>query len=194
MTYYDTMETPIGELTLTATDEGLTGIHFGAVPADERAGRGWVPAAEAEGSAGAVLREARAQLADYFAGRRSGFDLPLVARGTPFQERVWAVLRGIGHGEAISYAELARRVGSPRAVRAVGSANGRNPLPLVVPCHRVIASDGTLGGFGGGLDRKRWLLAHEGAPVKGAPASDVAVRTGPSRSRASRAAPALPPT
>ncbi|HEY0969394.1 MAG TPA: methylated-DNA--[protein]-cysteine S-methyltransferase [Gemmatimonadales bacterium] len=159
MTLYDIIDTPIGELTLTATDEGLTGVHFAGdgQPAGARplGGRDGSPAA-------AVLAAARAQLAAYFAGELVTFDLPLVAHGTPFQERVWVTLRGIGHGETISYTELARRVGSPRAVRAVGGANGRNPIPIVVPCHRVIAAGGKLGGFGGGLDRKQWLLEHEG--------------------------------
>jgi len=167
MTLYDIIDTPIGELALAATDAGLTGIHFeGDGPALERSGSR--PLQAGDGSpAAAVLRAARAQLAAYFAGELVTFDLPLVARGTPFQEQVWVTLRGIGHGETISYAELARRVGSPRAVRAVGGANGRNPIPIVVPCHRVIASDGKLGGFGGGLDRKLWLLEHEGVALGG---------------------------
>jgi methylated-DNA-[protein]-cysteine S-methyltransferase len=110
-----------------------------------------------------VLAAARAQLDAYFAGEITSFDLPLSPRGTPFQQRVWAALRDIPFGETTSYGELARRIGDPKAVRAVGAANGRNPLPLVVPCHRVIGADGSLVGFGGGMDRKRWLLQHEGA-------------------------------
>jgi methylated-DNA-[protein]-cysteine S-methyltransferase len=110
-----------------------------------------------------LLAEARAQLAAYFAGERATFALPLAARGTPFQARVWAALCGIAPGETISYAELARRVGHPTAVRAVGGANARNPLAIVVPCHRVIGAGGALTGFAGGVERKRWLLAHEGA-------------------------------
>ena len=91
------------------------------------------------------------------------FDLPLDAHGTPFQQRAWSALREIPFGQTISYAELARRTGDVRAVRAVGAANGRNPIPIIVPCHRVIGADGSLVGFGGGLERKRWLLEHEGA-------------------------------
>ena len=107
--------------------------------------------------------DARAQLRAYFEGRLSRFDLPLSAPGTPFQRRVWDALGAIPFGETSSYLELARRVGSPAASRAVGSANARNPLAIFVPCHRVIGRDGSLIGFGGGLDKKEWLLKHEGA-------------------------------
>jgi methylated-DNA-[protein]-cysteine S-methyltransferase len=102
-----------------------------------------------------------AQLDAYFAGRRRDFDVRLAPEGTPFQLRVWAALCEIPYGETISYAELARRIGNPNAVRAVGAANGRNPLPIVVPCHRVVGADGSLVGFGGGLDVKRALLDLE---------------------------------
>jgi methylated-DNA-[protein]-cysteine S-methyltransferase len=118
---------------------------------------------DAASRAGAVLEATRAQLAEYFAGRRTTFDLPLAPRGTPFQLRVWEALRGIPYGRTISYLDLARRVADDKATRAVGAANGRNPLPIVVPCHRVIGADGSLVGFGGGIARKRWLLSHEGA-------------------------------
>jgi methylated-DNA-[protein]-cysteine S-methyltransferase len=101
------------------------------------------------------------QLAAYFAGELSQFDLPLRLDGTPWQRQVWEGLLQIPYGHTVSYAELARRVGNPRACRAVGLANGRNPVAIIVPCHRVIAADGTLGGYGGGLDRKTWLLDHE---------------------------------
>ena len=103
------------------------------------------------------------QLGEYFDGKRTGFDLPLAPRGTVFQRSVWRQLQGIPYGETISYGELARRVGNPKASRAVGSANGANPLPIVIPCHRVIAGNGTLGGFGGGLPMKQSLLALEQA-------------------------------
>jgi methylated-DNA-[protein]-cysteine S-methyltransferase len=102
-----------------------------------------------------------AQLREYFAGERVGFDIPLDLRGTPFQRAVWAGLLAIPFGETRSYSQLARAIGRPRAVRAVGAANGRNPIGLVVPCHRVIGASGALVGFGGGLRVKRWLLAHE---------------------------------
>ena len=109
------------------------------------------------------LGEARRQLAEYFAGRRREFDLPLELRGTAFQERVWQALLGVRYGETVSYTELARAVGAPTAARAVGAAVGRNPLPIVVPCHRVIGSAGDLRGFASGLARKRWLLHAETA-------------------------------
>jgi methylated-DNA-[protein]-cysteine S-methyltransferase len=166
MILHDTMTTPVGELLLTASAEGLTGIYF----EESRYGRPSVPAAPAvagcDDAASAVLTAARAQLDAYFAGELTVFSLPLAARGTPFQERVWGALREIAFGQTISYAELARRVGKPTAVRAVGGANGRNPLPIVVPCHRVIGADGSLTGFGGGVERKRWLLQHEGIPLE----------------------------
>ncbi|MCA8974064.1 MAG: methylated-DNA--[protein]-cysteine S-methyltransferase [Planctomycetes bacterium] len=104
---------------------------------------------------------ARRQLAEYFAGRRREFELPLAPRGTPFQLEVWAALRTIPFGSTCSYADIAARIGRPNAVRAVGAANGRNPIAIIVPCHRVIGRDGSLTGYAGGLDRKRRLLQHE---------------------------------
>lgn len=117
----------------------------------------------------ASLRFARAQLDEYFAGKRQHFELPLHPVGTPFQLMVWQALRRIPYGVTISYGELARRIGKPKAMRAVGAANGRNPLPIVVPCHRVIGADGSLTGFGGGLPIKRHLLGLEQA----LPAADL---------------------
>ena len=111
----------------------------------------------------AVLAACAAQLTDYFAGKRRHFELPLAARGTPFQQSVWDALADIPYGELRSYRDIARTIGNPAAVRAVGAANGRNPLPIVVPCHRVIGSNGTLTGFAGGLEVKRFLLELEGA-------------------------------
>src|SRR3546814_636105 len=110
-----------------------------------------------------LLRQARQQLDEYFAGDRVTFDLPLAPRGTAFQCGVWQMLASIPYGDTISYAQLATRVGKPSATRAVGAANGRNPLPIVLPCHRVIGADGSLTGFGGGLPTKRFLLQLEGA-------------------------------
>jgi methylated-DNA-[protein]-cysteine S-methyltransferase len=110
-----------------------------------------------------VLAAVRRQLGEYLAGRRRGFDLPLAPVGTAFQRRVWRALLEIPYGETRSYLDLAGSVGNPKAVRAVGQANGRNPIGVVVPCHRVIAADGTLGGYAGGLDRKRLLLSLEGS-------------------------------
>jgi len=108
-----------------------------------------------------VLAKTIEQLREYFAGERTTFDLPLRTGGTPFQRKVWEALAEIPYGETWTYAELARRIGSPTAVRAVGAANGQNPLPIVLPCHRVIGSNGKLVGYGGGMDRKRFLLELE---------------------------------
>ena len=114
-------------------------------------------------SPNAILVKTCAQLTEYFAGTRTTFDLPLEFSGTDFQLQVWQMLRAIPYGTTTSYGELARRLGDPTASRAVGAANGQNPIPVIVPCHRVIGANGDLTGFGGGLDRKRWLLEHEGA-------------------------------
>ena len=165
-TTYITMASPVGELLLTAGPTGLTRVWFEKRPGGEAGGwtdlqPGWAPS-DGIGAAPRVLEAARAQLEEYFTGARTAFDLPLRPDGSSFQQRVWSRLREIPFGETISYTELARRVGDPSAVRAVGGANARNPLPIVVPCHRVIGADGSLTGFGGGIERKRWLLAHEG--------------------------------
>ena len=120
------------------------------------------------------LAEVRRQLAEYFAGRRRDFDLPLAPRGTAFERQVWEALLAIPYGETRSYAEIARSIGHPDACRAVGRANGRNPIPIVIPCHRVIGSDGSLTGYGGGLDLKRLLLGLEGAAWSGAAAGRAA--------------------
>lgn len=155
---YTNYSSPIGELLLTSDGVALTGLtmslHEGRPTQGPAAG--W----QRDDS---VFRGVREQLDAYFAGRLHDFDLPLRMAGTPFQHQVWDGLRAIPYGETISYAELARRIGRSGASRAVGSANGRNPISIVVPCHRVIAADGTLGGYGGGLDRKEWLLQHEAA-------------------------------
>lgn len=156
--------TPIGELVLAASDSGLTGVHFttsrhGPPPVDDA---DWVED-DGRGPASGLLARARQQLEEYFAGTRTTFDLPLNAAGTAFQRRVWDALRAIPYGVTLSYSALARRLGDLGATRAVGAANARNPIPIIVPCHRVVGANGTLTGFGGGLDRKRWLLEHEGA-------------------------------
>jgi methylated-DNA-[protein]-cysteine S-methyltransferase len=163
MTFYDTMTTPVGELLLTAEDAGLTRVYFERHVHGDRVSAEWRPMANAAGPAADVLAEARRQLDRYFSGALTAFTIPLAPAGTPFQQRVWAALRGIAFGDTVSYAEIARRIDAPDAVRAVGAANGRNPLSIIIPCHRVIGSDGALTGFGGGIERKRWLLQHEGA-------------------------------
>ncbi len=149
-----TMKSPIGELTLTAVGGSLTGVHM-----HEQRHLPKLPAGCERDDAG--LEHAVAQLNAYFAGELVDFDLPMQMRGTDFQRRVWAALCEIPYGETISYGELARRLGNPKASRAVGLANGRNPVAIIVPCHRVIGADGSLTGYGGGLERKVWLLEHE---------------------------------
>ena len=154
---YTTLPSPIGTLTLIASDTALAAILFDGQPLS--AFRRGAPERDDDHP---VLREAAAQLAAYFAGTRTGFDLPLDFGGTPFQERVWAALCAIPHGQTCSYADIADGLGQPTATRAVGAANGRNPIPIVAPCHRVIGKDGSLTGFGGGLAVKKQLLALEG--------------------------------
>ena len=110
-----------------------------------------------------MLARGRAELLEYFRGKRRAFDLPLDPRGTPFQRRVWEALAAVPYGETVTYGALARRAGSPKAVRAVGQANHRNPLPILLPCHRVVGADGSLTGYAGGLELKRFLLDLEGA-------------------------------
>ena len=156
--YHTAIPSPLGPLTLRGTTRGLTGVFM----ADHRHG----PTADrADGTENArPFADAVAQLDEYFAGQRTTFDLPVDDAGiggTEFQRRVWRALRDIPHGQTVSYGELARRLGQPAAVRAVGLANGRNPLSIVVPCHRVVGANGALTGYGGGIERKRWLLAHE---------------------------------
>jgi methylated-DNA-[protein]-cysteine S-methyltransferase len=148
-----TVDTPIGRLTLVASDDGLREIHF----PNETGGRPDGPADPQH----PVLAETARQLAEYFAGERTDFDLPLRPAGTDFQLAAWRGLTRIPYGRTVSYGEQARRLGLAGKARAVGAANGRNPLPIVVPCHRVIGADGSLVGFGGGLETKAWLLDHE---------------------------------
>lgn len=150
------LDSPVGTLTLAATDDGLHAVEFprNRHPADRD---GW-----REGQHPLLDLTAK-QLDEYFSAKRRVFDLPLAPRGTAFQRGVWLTLAGIGYGETISYAQLAQRIGKPTAMRAVGAANGRNPLPIVLPCHRVIGADGSLTGFGGGLPAKQFLLELEGA-------------------------------
>jgi methylated-DNA-[protein]-cysteine S-methyltransferase len=152
--YYDDMSSPIGRLRLVAGREGLREVWFEQGRHPKMAGPNWIRATE-------PLAFARVQLEEYFAGERTTFELPLHPLGTPFQLAVWRELARIPYGVTISYGELARRIEQPLAVRAVGAANGRNPLPIVLPCHRVIGSNGSLTGFGGGLPTKRYLLSLE---------------------------------
>jgi methylated-DNA-[protein]-cysteine S-methyltransferase len=157
------MPSPVGELLLMATEAGLVGVWFDTSRHAAPAAEPWLED-DGRGPTGKTLAGTRRQLEEYFDHRRTVFDLPLAPRGTPFQERVWNALREIPYGTTASYSDLARRIGVPDAARAVGAANGRNPIPIIVPCHRVIGAHGDLTGFGGGIERKRWLLAHEGSP------------------------------
>jgi len=150
-----TMPTPIGPLRLTATPRGLARVEFLARSTDRRGTRG---TAQARAHLGRAVR----QLREYFAGRRKAFNLALDLQGDAHQLRVWQELLAIPFGQTASYGQVAKRVGSPLGARAVGRACATNPLPVVVPCHRVVGSDGSLHGFGGGLWRKRALLEHEG--------------------------------
>jgi methylated-DNA-[protein]-cysteine S-methyltransferase len=156
MMYWHEIDSPVGPLLLAGTAQALALVHFQAGPRPLRPSQEW------RHEAGAFV-PARAQLMEYFCGARRTFELPLAPEGTPFQLRVWRALCTIPYGETLSYGELARRLGLVNGARAVGLANGANPLPIVVPCHRIIGSDGTLTGFGGGLHIKRSLLALEGA-------------------------------
>jgi methylated-DNA-[protein]-cysteine S-methyltransferase len=157
MMLYTHMDSPVGPLLLAADDDRLRLVEFHAPRHPMSRGEDW-----REGD-NEVLAMTRLQLDEYFAGLRRGFELPLAPRGTEFQRAVWWRLAEIPYGETISYAQLATRVGKPSAMRAVGAANGRNPLPIVLPCHRVIGADGSLTGFGGGLPTKQFLLTLEGA-------------------------------
>lgn len=157
-TFHTHVESPIGPLLLIGEDAALLGIqmqaqrHARALPAGCRGDR-------------AAFATTSAQLAEYFAGERSAFELSLRPQGTVFQRCVWSALQEVPAGATVSYGELAARIGRPTAARAVGLANGKNPIAIVIPCHRVIGAGGSLTGYAGGLSRKRWLLSHEGARV-----------------------------
>jgi methylated-DNA-[protein]-cysteine S-methyltransferase len=153
------VDSPIGPMTVVAQDDRVVGVYMDDARHLPPAAQFGVP----DTGANPILREAARQLDEYFDGERTEFDLPLAAEGTPFQRRVWAALCEIPYGETVSYGELARRIGQPTASRAVGLANGKNPISIVVPCHRVIGSSGKLIGYGGGLDRKQMLLELERA-------------------------------
>ncbi|MFI5458369.1 MAG: methylated-DNA--[protein]-cysteine S-methyltransferase [Isosphaerales bacterium] len=160
-TVYSYYSSPVGRLLLTWDEDALTGLTMAQHKGKEgpRPEPGWR-------RDDAALHIVYDQLRAFFAGELRTFELPLRMAGTPFQRLVWEGLLGIPFGATLSYAELARRIGRPGASRAVGAANGRNPISIVVPCHRVIGANGTLTGYGGGLDRKEWLLRHE-AKVRG---------------------------
>ena len=155
--FYHEMPSPVGTLTLVSDGSHLTAVHLGPVgELRARHRHDWVESASR-------LAAARRQLEEYFAGRLREFTLPLRPEGTEFQRRVWCELERIPFGETRSYGEVAARIGRPGSARAVGAANGQNPIAIVVPCHRVIGANGSLVGYGGGLPRKTWLLEHEAA-------------------------------
>jgi methylated-DNA-[protein]-cysteine S-methyltransferase len=153
-TYWTTVDSPLGQLLLTADEQGITGLHMDGGAYGNQPSAEWVEDASR-------FDKARRQLEEYFAGVRTEFDLPLRPTGTPFQHEVWAALQTIPYGEVRSYGEIAAQIGRPGASRAVGLANGRNPIAVIVPCHRVVGASGSLTGYGGGLHRKRLLLDLE---------------------------------
>lgn len=155
---YTVLDSPIGTLLITGNGHALTGLFTsGHASKDEQT---------AEYSDNdPVLKQAGEQLTAYFSGDLKTFDLPLAPQGTTFQNTVWQALLAIPYGQTWSYGQLAQHIGNPKASRAVGLANGRNPISIIIPCHRVIGADGSLTGYGGGIERKQWLLAHETAAV-----------------------------
>ncbi|HUP27066.1 MAG TPA: methylated-DNA--[protein]-cysteine S-methyltransferase [Chloroflexia bacterium] len=158
MTYYDTLDSPLGSILLTSDGQALTGLYLSEHKHGEEVRPGWL-----HNDNTPPFADVKAQLAAYFSGTLVDFDLPLAPAGTTFQQSVWRELLSIPYGETVSYGKLAGRLGNPGASRAVGLANGRNPISIIVPCHRVIGADGKLTGYGGGLPRKAALLAFEKA-------------------------------
>jgi methylated-DNA-[protein]-cysteine S-methyltransferase len=172
-TFHTFFESPVGPLLLMSDGQSLTGLHTESDKYRPKIGADWV-----EDDGAIPFATVKAQLRDYFEGRLTEFDVPLNPQGTEFQLRVWKQLCGIPFGDTISYAELARRIGNRNASRAVGMANSRNPISIIVPCHRVIGADNSLTGYAGGLDRKRSLLEHE-AQVRGPSDGDLFGRRPP---------------
>lgn len=156
MVYYTWINSPLGSLLLTSNGRSLTGLYLKGQRYFPHQTLDWCKAEQVE-----PFGQAQEQLIEYFAHQRQSFNLPIDLRGTSFQQQVWQRLLQIPFGKTISYKALAEMVGKPTASRAVGTANGRNPISIVVPCHRVVACNGNLTGYAGGLDRKQWLLKHE---------------------------------
>jgi methylated-DNA-[protein]-cysteine S-methyltransferase len=157
MRYYDTYESPHGRMLLVASDDGVCGVYFNGQKYFPEKNKEWK-----RGANHAPLKQAKRELAEYFSGRRTRFEVALDPTGTPFQRSVWKAISKVRFGETISYAELARRAGHDGSARAAGAATGRNPIGVIVPCHRIMGTDGSLTGYAGGLGRKRALLALEG--------------------------------
>jgi methylated-DNA-[protein]-cysteine S-methyltransferase len=158
MRYYDYYDGPHGQMLLVAGDEGLTGAFFAGQKHHPKLEAAWQRDAR-----NGALRQAKRELAEYFSGERRRFKTALAPEGTPFQLAVWKAIAGVDFGRTITYGELARRAGYPGSARAAGAATGRNPIGIIVPCHRIVSSDGRLTGYAGGIERKRALLALEGA-------------------------------
>ncbi|HEX7063524.1 MAG TPA: methylated-DNA--[protein]-cysteine S-methyltransferase [Bacillales bacterium] len=167
--FYGEMESPLGWLTIVSTSKGVCKLEFGSIEENMPNIHAWTKKhflksqmLRDEEQINPVIRE----LEEYFRGERFSFDLPLVLRGTPFQRKVWETLKEIPHGETRSYKQVAQLMKADKAVRAVGNANNKNPLPILIPCHRVIGSNGSLVGYGGGIDKKQYLLEFEKAHTK----------------------------
>jgi methylated-DNA-[protein]-cysteine S-methyltransferase len=159
--YYSIIESPVGKLMLVADVSALTGVYFVGHDHIPAASRTWTLDAQ-----NPVLQKTAKQLGEYFAGKRSSFSIPLRLSGTDFQEKIWKEIARIPFGETISYSDLAQRAGAPAAIRAAGTSTGRNPVAIIVPCHRIVEKSGGLGGFAGGLDRKRHLHKLEKIETK----------------------------
>lgn len=160
-TYYLQFDSPLGPLLLSSNGDAITRVQFAGQKHEQAIAAEWL-----EKPKDRLLLRAKKQLEEYFAGKRRSFDLPLAPRGTLFQTRVWNALLEIDYGNTASYRDVSVRIGSPAATRAIGAAVGRNPIGIVIPCHRVVGSDGSLTGYAGGLDRKRQLLALEAEPFR----------------------------
>ncbi|MDH4096320.1 MAG: methylated-DNA--[protein]-cysteine S-methyltransferase [Betaproteobacteria bacterium] len=156
MTYYDHYSTPQGRMLLVADEHAITRVSFAGQKYAPRVARDWI-----RDGAHPPIARAKRELAEYFAGRRKRFSVKLAPQGTPFQRKVWKAIAGVGFGKTIAYAELARRAGRPGSARAAGAATGRNPIGVIVPCHRIVGADGSLTGYAGGLAKKKALLALE---------------------------------
>ena len=173
---YDYCDTPLGRMLLVANEKGLCGLHFVGQKYFPEKGKDWTHDKK-------VLEKAKREVTEYFAGKRKSFAIPLAPEGTPFQRAIWREIAKVPFGETITYAELARRAGFPNCARAAGAATGRNPVGVIVPCHRIVGTNGSLTGYAGGLDKKKALLALEG---RFAPDPDL--RVSPSLRRRPRAA------
>ncbi|TLS37996.1 methylated-DNA--[protein]-cysteine S-methyltransferase [Pseudalkalibacillus caeni] len=162
--YYTEMDTPIGPITVFSSEVGVCKIEFGTIENVAASMEAWLKKQHIKYELvqnDALLEPIKQQLNEYFTGQRYEFSIPLDLHGTPFQKKVWESLQSINYGDTCSYKDIAKKIGAPKAVRAIGSANNKNPVPLIIPCHRVIGSNGALVGYGGGIDKKEFLLHLE---------------------------------